>query len=66
MNIDEVKEKLNRIGEELKEKLNELKEKDLSEREKILKDIKVKFTGKKASISLLLSEIKNVTNEQKL
>ncbi len=65
MNIDEVKEKLNTIFEELKNKLAELKEKDLSEREKLLKDIRVKFTGKKAKISLLLGEMKNVPNEQK-
>lgn len=66
MELNVAKENINNILKNFKEDIKEiLKNIDPKEKEKIIKDLKVKYLGKKSEIQDLMKEIKNVKNEDK-
>lgn len=66
MELNEAKLKVQEIIKTIKDNLEYISGlNDISEKEKFLKDIKIKYLGKKSELQDLMKEIKNIKNEQK-
>ena len=65
MEIEELREKIKEIKEKFKEDLKHYESLDLEDKKQILKDLKVKYIGKKSEAQGLMKNISKVLNENK-